>query len=212
MGGFYDLVRLDYDDVFAHALMSGTYETLPRCSKCKLAARRRIAPLVIEWDVGSNVIGDFTWPAGLEELVVSDRVRSCFESEGFTGARFEPVEMREKQGLKRPRKESKTRSRVWLPYSGLPLWNLIATSYCDMDLATSGRSLVSECDGCARQRMIVQDSTAPLVVKPHSWEGADFFRIREMGNLTLVAERVKEAIEKHEFTNVRLKGRGHIGR
>src|SRR4051794_24404018 len=122
---FFDLARRDYDGVFAHALMSGTYEQLPRCPKCKLAGRRRVPPLVIEWDRGSNVIGDFTWPAGLGELVVTDRVRTCIESNRFSGVRFEGVEMVQRRGLKKPRTESRARSRVWLPYEGPPLWNLV---------------------------------------------------------------------------------------
>ena len=210
MTTFFDLVRKDYSDVYAHAFMRGTYEQLPRCPKCKLAARKRVAPLIIEWDYGSNVVGDFTWPATLEEIVVSDIVKTCLVSESFTGVRFEPVEMVQKRGLEKPRKESKARTRVWLPYEGPPLWNLVVTSWCDMDLPHSSRSLVTECDGCNRTRMIVHDSTAALVVKPESWEGKDFFFIREMGKLAFVSKRVRQAIEGEKFTNIQLKDRGYI--
>jgi hypothetical protein len=210
MPTFFDLVRQDYRSVYAHALMSGTYEQLPRCPKCKLAARRRVPPLIIEWDYGSNVVGDFTWPAGLGEIIVSDRVRTCFVANGFSGVRFEPVEMVQKQGLKKPRKESKAKTRVWLPYVGPPLWNLVVTSWCDMDVTLSRRSLVSECDGCGRKRMIVHDPTAPLVVRPESWAGSDFFCIREMEKLVFISEAVRQAIEENGFTNVAMKVRGYI--
>ena len=211
MHKFFDVVRNDYSDVYAHALMSGTYEQLPRCPKCKLAARKRIPPLVIEWDYGSNIIADFTWPAGLEEIIVSDRVKSCFVSKGFTGARFEPVEMVQRQGLRKPRKESKATTRVWLPYLGPPLWNLVVTSWCDLDLTLSSRSLVTDCDGCHRQRMIVHDPVAPLVVRRESWQGTDFFCIREMGKMVFVSEVVRQAIEEQGFTNVKMKERGCLG-
>jgi hypothetical protein len=208
MTRFFDLHRQDYNDVYAHALKGGTYEELPRCPKCKLAGRKRVSGLVIEWDYGSNMIGDFTW-AG-EEIVVADRVRSCFVSKRFSGVSFEPVEMVQKKGLKIPRKESKARTRVWLPYVGPPLWSLVITSSCNLDLQSSGRLLVPECDGCDRRRMVILDPTAPLVVQSTTWAGSDFFCIREMEKLVFVSEAVRQAIEQCMFTNVEMKERGFI--
>jgi hypothetical protein len=206
---FFDLVRNDYRSVYAHALMSGTYEQLPRCAKCRLAARKRVPPLVIEWDYGSIVIGDFTWPAGLGEIAVTDRVKSCIVSNGFSGVSFDTVKMVQRQGLKKPRKDSKARTRVWLPYDGPPLWSLVVTSWCDLDVAASARSFVSECDECKRMRMIVHDSAAPLVVMPETWQGTGFFCIREL-EMVFISEAVKKAIEQHDFTNVQMKERGYI--
>lgn len=190
--------------------MSGTYEQCPRCPKCKLAGRKRVSPLIIEWDVGSDVIGDFTWPSGLGEVIVTDRVRACFASKGFTGIKFEPVEMVQKPGLKRPRKESGANRRVWLPYSGPPIWNLLVTSSRNLDLLPSGRSLVTDCPYCKRERMIVHDKSAPFVLTPHSGPDTDFFRIQEMGKLTYVTEDVKQVIEDNKYTNVILRERGSM--
>ena len=205
---FYDLVREDYCSLYAEALMSGTYEQLPRCPRCKLAARMRVPPLVIEWDYGSNVIADFTWPAGLGEVIVSDRVKTCFVMRGFSGVGFEPVEMVQREGLKKPRRETKSKTRVWLPYSGPSLWSLVVTSLCNMDVALSARIIESECDGCDRTRMVVRESAAPITIKPESWQGTDFFRIREMGGIVFISDSVKHAIEEHGFTNVQMKARG----
>jgi hypothetical protein len=190
--------------------MSGTYEQLPRCPKCKLAARKRVPPLVIEWDYGSNVVADFTWPAGLDEIVVSDRARSCVVANGFSGVRFEPVEMVQREGLKKPHKQSKAKTRVWLPYNGPPLWNLLVTSWCDLDVPVSGRSFVLDCEVCGRKHMIVHDPAAPLVVKPETWSRTDFFCIREMGKMVFITEAVRQAIEENAFTNVAMKARGNI--
>jgi len=208
MTKFFNLRRQDYNDIYADALKGGIYEELPRCPKCKLAARKRLSPLVIEWDYGSNIIGDFTWPG--EEIIVTDMVRTCFVSRGFSGISFEPVEMVQKQGLKKPRKESKARNRVWLPYLGPPLWNLVVTSWCNMDARSSGRTLVSECDGCLRKRMIVHDPAAPLIVKPETWAGSDFFCIREMEKMVFVTGAVRQAIEQNKLANVEMKERGYI--
>lgn len=209
MNRFFGLVRKDYDSVYAEPVKSGTYVAGPRCPKCKLATRKRASLLTIEWERGSSVIGDFTW-INLEELIVADQVRTCFVSSGFTGVEFEPIEMVQKRGLKKPRKVSKAQNRVWLPYDGPSLWNLIVTSSCDINLTLTSRSLVTECDSCKRQRMIVHDSAAPLVVKPESWEGTDFFCIREMGKLVFVTEEVKQKIEEQKFTNVKIAERGYV--
>jgi len=210
MTRFYDFVRQDYGDVYADALMCGTYEQLPRCANCQLACRRRIPPLIIEWDDGSNVIGDFTWPAGLEEIVVSDRVKTCFQSNGLVGIEFEPVEMFQKPNLKKPTKESRAKRRVWLPYNGPPLWSLVVTSSFHLDLVKSKRSVVNECQRCGRERMIVHDRAAPLVLTGDLSQRADLFRIREMGKLVFGVESVRQIIEENRFTNVQMKERGRL--
>jgi hypothetical protein len=190
--------------------MRGTCQAEPACPKCRSSSRKRVGPLTIEWDVGSDIIADFTWPSGLGELVVTEQVKTTFVSEGFTGLRYEPVEMYQRPGLKRPRRDGKARKRVWLPYDGPPLWSLLVSPLCNLDLARSCRSIVIECEICTRSRMIVHDRVAPLVVRRESWHDADFFRIGEMGNLTFVTERVKQAIERNHFTNVTMRQRGYV--
>jgi hypothetical protein len=207
---FFDLVTFDYRGTYAHALMAGTYQCGPRCPKCKIATRARVAPLVIEWEAGSDIIADFTWPAGLGEIIVTDQVRSCFVSNGFTGVRFEPIQMVQGPAVRKPRNPSRARKRVWLPYSGPLLWSITVTSCCDMDLTASRREIVIECEHCNRNRMIVHDATAPLVVRNGSWDGAHFFRIREMGGLVFVLQDVMTVVQKSAFTNVRMKERGVV--
>lgn len=36
--------------------------------------RERMRPLVVEWEPGSDLVGDFTWPGLDTDIVVSDRV------------------------------------------------------------------------------------------------------------------------------------------
>jgi hypothetical protein len=210
MNTFFDLTRKDYDDVFAGAHKAGVYEDLPRCPQCKMAACKQAGPFTIEWEYGSNLIGDFTWPGVLEDIVVSDRVKTCFQANGFSGATFELVEMVQKKGLKKPRKESKARTRVWLPYEGPPLWHLLVESWCSMDVELSRRSLTTVCDACKRWEMTVHQRDAPLVVRPETWLGTDIFRMRELRGLVLVSERVKQEIETHGFTNVKMSERGQV--
>lgn len=207
---FYNIIRKDYMDRYATALMASEYRVAPPCPSCRLSYRERIPPFTIEWVYGSNIVADFTWPQGLENQIVSDGVRSTLVSKKLTGIDFEPIVMFQKPGLKVPRKESKSKTRVWLPYKGLPLSRLVVTSECALDLQASGRSLETECSKCGRNRMHVADKNAPLVGKCGSWDGADIFRINEMGGLVFVVQRVAQLLENCGFTNVQYKERGYI--
>jgi len=210
MTDFFDLVRQDYSDVYATATIRGTYIQEARCRVCKLAARKRVPPLIIEWEKGSDVIGDFTWPGGLEEVVLRESVRDALMSNHPSGVRFDQVEMIQKDGLKIPRKPAKMKNRVWLPYLGPPLWSLDVTSWCRLDIEKSKRSIVIECTECERSRMVVHDSTAPLVIKTGTWDGSEFFKIREFGNLVFAVARVSRLISESGFSNVEMKLRGSI--
>jgi hypothetical protein len=207
----FDLSREDYLDRFATAGIRGTFVEAPPCPKCKGGRRKRVAPLVIEWEPGSDVVGDFTWPRGLEQLVVTQRVRDCLEPKGFSGFSFGPVSMVQDPKLRMPvRLNSRTKKRIWLPYSGPPLYDLGVTSWCHLDLEKSGRSLLDECTACHRQQFSIISGDMPLVIDPNTWDGSDFFRIREIGGVVFVVGSVQKVFEAMQFSNVKVERRGRI--
>jgi hypothetical protein len=207
---FYDVIRSDYHDVFASAGIRGTYEEKPPCPKCNSGRSVRIPPLVIEWEPGSTEIGDFTWPCGLGEIVVTGKVKDFVESHGFSGVCFRRVEMTQDTRAKKPaRPNSRTKQRIWLPYEGPPLWEFDVVSTCNLDLVASHRTLIQKCDVC---QLEIWD--APIecdqIVEPNSWDGSDFFRIREIGRVVFVIEDVAKALGSAAFSNVRYTKRGTI--
>jgi|ERR1700722_633255 len=212
MNRFYNLARLDYSD-YATASYEGTFKKNPPCPNCKnqgFQRWERISPLVIEWQPDSDLIGDFTWPSGLGELVVTDRVKQCLELQSVTGVDFGPVKMIQNPKLKKPtRMSSRTKKRIWLPYEGPPLWDMLTCSWCNLDMIASKRTITYECSICHRQEYSYTPDT-PLVVNPDTWDGSEVFRIREMGRLVFVLGRVKSIIEKNSFSNVTVEERGNI--
>jgi len=58
--------------------------------------------------------------------------------------------------------------------------------------------------------MIVHDTKAPLVIRPDTWQGTDFFCIEEIGDVVFVRERVAQAFDRNGFTNLDMKKRGFI--
>jgi hypothetical protein len=213
MQKIYHLARTDYSGHYATAGYTGTFLKHSPCPKCKekgFQRWERISPLIIEWEPGSDVISDFTWPGGLEELVVTQAVKDWVQKHRLTGLAFGSVEMVQDPKLTRPSPAtSRTKKRIWLPYQGPTLWDLLVSSWSNLDLSESKRTLVYECNICHRQEFsLVAD--APLVVNRKTWEGCDVFRIREIGKLVFVVEKVKRAIEEQQFTNVEAVERGYI--
>lgn len=148
---FFSLRREDYKNVFAEASIRGAFSDGPKCSSCGYWQRRRLEPLIIEWLPGSSLIGDFTWPCSLENLVISDRVKECFEAHNINGFRCAHVTMTQRPGCKPPSDWSRARPRVWLPYTGMPLWSLIITHTYTLNLTGSHRDAV-DCPACRHKR------------------------------------------------------------
>jgi hypothetical protein len=210
MTPIYHVIRTDYDGRYAEAFLEGTFVKKGKCPKCRREPSKRVSPLVIEWEPGSAEIADFTWPASLDERVVTQRVKDCIEQHGFSGATFGPVKMIETTTVKKPKRiTSRTKPRVWLPYKGPPLWDLSIVSECALDLAASKRYLMESCDECGHQ-IWASPPGAPLVVTKSSWDGADIFRIQGVGGLMFVVKKVKQALEEIRPTNVHLEERGTI--
>ena len=81
---------------FARAGRRGTWYPNPGkglCPECGRSKQERVKPLIVEWEPGSDLIADFTWPGLLDDLMVTERVRQCFEKCRFKGFEFGPVEM-----------------------------------------------------------------------------------------------------------------------
>lgn len=195
-----------HDCSFAQASRLGTWypESGPGiCAECGVSTQKRVAPLIIEWEPGSDLVGDFTWPGVGDEIVVKQRVREVLEAR-FRGLAFFPVEMYQHPKLKRPDKANKrSKPRVWLPYEGPTLWDLQTSVTCGIDLQRSSVSIERQCQTCRRVIFRFprwQDRS--LVIDPTTWNGEDVFRIRELPVL-VVTEEVKHLIEGESFTNVR---------
>lgn len=195
-----------HDYNYASAGRLGTWSPDPGpgvCPECGRSRQQRVPPLIVEWLPGSDRVGDFTWPGIDDEVVVAQRVRETLESEA-SGAKFYPIEMYQPHELKRPMRVTKrTKSRVWLPYEGPPLWDLRPTTWCSLDHNLSGIQLDKVCSTCGRSRYIRPPfEQRHLVIDRSTWCGEGVFLIREYAGWIFCTELVKDLVESRQFTNV----------
>ena len=143
------------DKTYAEVIRQGSWDNpkeLPSiCPECTVFTWERVPPLIIEWEPGSDKIGDFThagYGFGGNDLIVTQKVRDDIEGK-FTGFEFHPVEMRQNPKLKNPEKTTKrSKPRVWLPYQGPQLWDLYVTARVKLDLKNSEVLFVKKCNTC----------------------------------------------------------------
>jgi hypothetical protein len=111
------------DDSFAAAIRRGAWTSSEDgvCPVCMASRQRRTKPLIIEWEPGSERVGDFLWPGVSENVAVASRVLEDLQSR-FSGFEAGPVEMVEEA-------EAGGQKRVSLPYGGPPLAELWVTHW-----------------------------------------------------------------------------------
>ncbi len=205
---------------FARASRLGTWEPDSQCAcpECGNPRQSRVKPLIIRWEPGSDVVGDFVWPGFDDEVVVSLSVLETLE--GISGFTPGPVEMRQDPKLAR----SKGKPRVSLPYNGVPLFDLWVTSWVHM-AGTSSATLSEKCEVCgfetyaldgvekidsafdASRRMMVNRRIervpgAGIFVEGTSLCGADVFRLKEFPSWIFLTDRVKRVLENAKKTKV----------
>lgn len=201
------------DYSFAQATRRGTWYPigLKICPECNTSRQKRVSPLIIEWEAGSDVIGDFVWPGLNTDLVVVQKVRDIFEDR-FREIEFGSVEFWQNQKIKKPIKMThRSKPRVWLPYTGPTLWDVIPMKWCHLDHLKSNVSIARECSTCGK----IIYKTPPLnqrhlVVDPSSWDGEDIFHIHEYSGGIFCTERMKDFIIQLGFTNVSFQEDGSI--
>ena len=201
--------RERYDSPYAPASLVGTFVKHPKCPECGSLRWDRKDPMVIEWEAGATFVADFTWVGGGGDVVVTQRVRDCIEGK-LSGVRFGPVTFWQNPKLHRPKRpNSVTVPRIWLPYEGPTLWALRVTSKCHLVREASGRRLLRTCRTCGREFFDVLPNSK-VVIARDSWDGSDFFTIREVGNWVFVTGAARALIEEQGFTNVQVGIRGCI--
>ena len=146
-----------HDEQFALADVCGVWGKIGKpCPECASSAQHRVQPLIVEWESGSDVIGDFIWTlSGTAPIVI----RSVCEdlNSRFGGFECGPVVMKWDKKFERPAKPNpRARKRVWLPYEGPPLCELWITKKVHIDPERTTAKLMERCGTCARERWEIQ--------------------------------------------------------
>jgi len=181
----------------------------------------RVRPLIIEWEPGSDVIGNFTWP-GLGIIVTESVGRAL--SDRFRGFELGPVEMVQDAKLKRPQRVTRrTKPRVWLPYEGPPLYDLWVTAWVTADLEQSTLNLKEaevgtdtaryQLEGHERieyfgvfpdlvRKRIPREPGKGVYAPEKELRHADIFHLRQIPGWVFCTDAVRDFVLESKFTNV----------
>jgi hypothetical protein len=177
---------------YARLSCVGTWTEDRICSVCGEPTARLIEPLQIEWDEGTDRIGDFSW--GGYHCVVLDNVRACLESKAFEVG-FGDVQVMQ------PTERAK-RQRVPFPYHGPRLSWLIPTARLKIDDERSGVRVISDCSACGQRRYSFRRDG--LVLPKSAWKGERIFLIDQFGRsrATFVTEEALSTLVRMGFSNL----------
>jgi hypothetical protein len=209
-----------HDDRYARPGRRGSWtggvgEVCPSCSS-SLAVRAQ--PLVIAWEPGSDLIGDFSWPGFDSEVVVTDPVLEGLRAIG--GFEPGPVEV-----VEDPDAHEKPEKRVPFPYRGPRLHELWVTTSVSLDAERSSVELEHRCPTCGTERweiygvdrwdsyfdqdmkQLVRTKTqrlpnAGIFVNEADLAGAAIFRVNQAPAWILCTEKVRALVEEYKFSNV----------
>lgn len=195
---------------FAEGRIRGAWdESRGLCKACGYNLVREIAPLIITWEPGSDLVGDFTWP-GSARTLVSERAADVLER--FAPIVRGPVEYVDDPG----RRRRKGDTRVPFPYEGPPQVEVRSSVCVDVDLARSTIDASPPCDHCgsvyrtihgwetrARGEIVPREPGNGLFVPTADLGGAGVFHLHQTSGRPLYCTtEVRRAIEAEGLTNV----------
>ena len=192
----------------------------PTCSVCN---GRDYFPedLLVEWDDGSDQIGDFT---SASARIVTTRSTFRTLSEEFPELDCRNLQFHDHPNLYRPLKASKkSNKRIYLPYDGPPLCELVAKVTVPLLLDRSTVEIDKTCQACGRmvfkkisgievwnsRGRIPRAEGEGMFFSADDLNHTDFFRPQFTGFLACTA-RAKAFIEESGFTNIGFREVGEI--
>lgn len=206
------------NDEFATATSLYVKSSSVLCPVCNLVDE---PPLLLEWDDGGDQIADFVHCGArcLLRRTVAEQIVTRFE-----GAAIRAVQYIDHPKLYRPKGRTK-RVRVWLPYDGPELVELVWTRRVVASPLSTMR-IKKQCPACGSVSLdgayacegietwqglvhTPRDPTRGIFVSKDQMAGSDFCWIRGTGR-RLFTDRVKEFLEAQKFTNLRFLEIGNV--
>lgn len=164
-----------------------------------MTQQRRVPPLIIEWEPGSDLIGDFAWGGFNSEIVVRRDVADTL-SQNLSGFDIEPIETTNPMKLEtdeaaaRPGKKAKMVSAS----TAVALCEMWVEVKTPLDHAASGVQMEKECQTCGFK--FYKPERRGLVLKGVLQH--DFFHLEEYPSWIFCSRKAKEFIGQHGYSNV----------
>ncbi len=164
------------------------------CKACQLTTQDLTEPLLVEWEPGSDVIGDFSW--GGYTAVVKEEVKSFFERSHFE-CQFGIVKV-----VPFPERIKKSKiPQAPFPYTGPVLHWLRPTEFVELDEKQSCVNIRVDCQECGQKDYTFRRTG--LVIKATALGNRKLFRIKQFGKskATFVTEEVATQLTHAGFSN-----------
>lgn len=180
------------------------------CTVCNFFIK---PPLLVEWEEGSDQIGDFVFALGgiiLKQTVADDLLTQ------FKGFEKREIQFIDRPSLYKPEKYRKRKKRIWLPYDGPELCELYITKNVKLHESSSVK-IEYTCQNCGRIQLIngvegvetdkrlkyytSRENGKGLFIQSQEIGGYDFFGIRGTGYI-LCTDRVREYVHSKGYSNI----------
>jgi len=186
---------------FAHFSAVGTwsYRRQP-CKTCGYYWQEIVAPLLVQWQPSSELIGDFSWdgPFGYT-FIVRKNVAVALESLGIE-CRFLPMQVVEPE---------RKRNTVPFPQNGPELLWGQCTAILDLDMEASAVHRESSCSECGNTRYTFRNSG--IVLRHKAWNQQRMFQISTNGpSCVFVTSLGRSQIVDAGFSNIAFTEAGQI--
>lgn len=188
---------------FAEFSHVGTWSDGDICEECENTTERLIEPLLIEWEPGYDMIGDFSW-CGYTS-VIQPHVKKFMIDSSFE-CNFKKVEV-----VSPTTKKKKNQKLIEFPYKGPELSWLFPNKYIKLNQEKSGVTLRTDCSLCKQKDYtFIMDK---IVIDKAKWRGEKIFRIEQFipSAATFITEDALNAISGRGFTNFGIHEAGFIG-
>ena len=170
------------------------------CPILRPSFRRNPTPLLIEWEEGSDRLGDFSWCGGTYHCVVTQETRNKL---AFLNADIRWGAVR----VNPPERKRVRHKRIPFPYNGPPLFFIIPRHRVFIDREQAKRLLCPECGEYDGPTLLSNVSLRQNEAGAHR-----LFRLAENGRASamFVAEDAAQQIQQAELKNVALIEAGEI--
>ncbi len=190
----------DLAERFARYTYSGTWTEGVLCGNCRRATSELIPPLIVEWEEGSNVLGDFAWCGGTYRCVVPQQTRDRL-------AFLNPDTRWGRVRVNPPERKRARHPRIPYPYTGPRLWWPIPKHRVFINRAEARKIQCPECG-----QFVGQSLLSGIILHKDEVGNRQVFRVAENGRSTamFVTEPVANRIGDLSLSNIALVEAGEI--
>jgi hypothetical protein len=201
------------DDRFASGIRTGTWETID-------GKDVRVSPLVIEWEKGPDLVGDFLWPSFQDDVAMKKHVFGELQQR-FGGIEGGPVEITPPK-WRRKKKRISDESCMTIWNEDLQLVDVRFVHHVDVDwdksciktIQQDGETLyevyggertevIMDLDvGRFATRRVARFKGGGIFVKARLLDGHSFFKVNQFPVWNLCTDAARDFILDRGYTNI----------